>query len=1032
MRTIAFFSFKGGVGRTALLLNLATWWAGRGRVVAVMDLDLTAPGLSYSPLAGDHLYPEGAGFGMADLLDAYQQGKPGTSDELNFLPPHLLLRDLGPPRDDGRLFLIGAGAQPYVETQARDHGPVPPLPRRPLPDTATPEEQAFAALAEAVREDLGAWIIPAGICRGRPIDYLLIDTRTGFAELVGLGLGLLADKRVLVSGLNEQNLHGLRLTLEAVLPTIQLDTLPIALTLVLSPLPAAEDEALLRRLEDAHRLVADTLRYTSAGRREQAPPSFPIHYTPLLALGDAPLVDRFPKSLYAREIQAIAGHLEEALGLDADPDELMARARREAGRILEPPRPLPPLERSDVERPHPLADLPAWRWPLDAVGRGEEAGKRLDELVRTGEGVLVDREALLDLLAWSDPFFREKRDTLDELPKLSQGRLNALITLMEEERPRLMSRWGDESARRQLADKSIETMANWARLVLNDSDGGAVRALTTLLRDPDLLPQWQVWPEYWQALAQWLLPRTDQLPMALEAVDRALIAGGEPARVAEDLLAGLRPNGLPESVLEILERKARTLAPGDPWLNYLQARIRLQRTPADREGAKALLAPLLADPPTDGGRCYDLTVMVRKQVPEISSAAEGAARRAVQLLPTDHRAWHELGILLLDHLAGYEEAETAFRKTIEFEPKNAIYHYSLGLSLVKMGRHDEAAVAYRKTIELNPKAAHFWDVLGNLLTEYLARYEEAEVAYRKAIEIDPEFAPHWSRLGTLLAEYLARFNEAEAAYRKSIELDPKLAIAWNNLACLRQNHLARYEEAEAAYRKAIELDPKFASAWNNLGYLLLHVGGDCPGAADAFERGVAGKDERTADYSRIHLAHTRLRQGQPAAVRPLLREALSGFLARQRFEPRALHLALELDDAPEADRQAERARQEWGRTRDVWAANTLLCYACCDPVSEAREAAWQRLLGVIGTHYERYVTLDHLHLLAGLCPDARDAARAFARRLLDPSPALIERCKGQPAPPAMWERFRPFVEGRSAGAGDPADGFCAGGQGRAP
>ncbi len=223
MRTIAFFSFKGGVGRTALLHNLATWWAGRGRVVAVMDLDLTAPGLSYSPLAGGWLDPAGQGFGMADLLTAYRQGKPGEGGTFDFLPPHLLLRDLGPPRGEGRLLLIGAGARPYVEARARDHGPLPPLPplpRLPLPADAALEDRAFAALAEAICEDLGNWTIPEGPCVGRPIDFLLVDTRTGFAELVGLGLGLLADQRVLVSGLNEQNLHGLRLTLEAVLPTI--------------------------------------------------------------------------------------------------------------------------------------------------------------------------------------------------------------------------------------------------------------------------------------------------------------------------------------------------------------------------------------------------------------------------------------------------------------------------------------------------------------------------------------------------------------------------------------------------------------------------------------------------------------------------------------------------------------------------------------------------------------------------------------------------------------------------------------------
>lgn len=49
MKTISFFSFKGGVGRTALLTNLGAHWATQGKVVVLMDLDLMAPGLTYSP-----------------------------------------------------------------------------------------------------------------------------------------------------------------------------------------------------------------------------------------------------------------------------------------------------------------------------------------------------------------------------------------------------------------------------------------------------------------------------------------------------------------------------------------------------------------------------------------------------------------------------------------------------------------------------------------------------------------------------------------------------------------------------------------------------------------------------------------------------------------------------------------------------------------------------------------------------------------------------------------------------------------------
>lgn len=45
MYTITFYSFKGGVGRTMALVNVAAQLAEMGRKVLVVDFDLEAPGL---------------------------------------------------------------------------------------------------------------------------------------------------------------------------------------------------------------------------------------------------------------------------------------------------------------------------------------------------------------------------------------------------------------------------------------------------------------------------------------------------------------------------------------------------------------------------------------------------------------------------------------------------------------------------------------------------------------------------------------------------------------------------------------------------------------------------------------------------------------------------------------------------------------------------------------------------------------------------------------------------------------------------
>ena len=46
-KTVLFYSFKGGVGRTQLLLNSAKYLASLGKKVLIVDFDIHAPGLSY-------------------------------------------------------------------------------------------------------------------------------------------------------------------------------------------------------------------------------------------------------------------------------------------------------------------------------------------------------------------------------------------------------------------------------------------------------------------------------------------------------------------------------------------------------------------------------------------------------------------------------------------------------------------------------------------------------------------------------------------------------------------------------------------------------------------------------------------------------------------------------------------------------------------------------------------------------------------------------------------------------------------------
>ena len=50
MKTVVFYSYKGGTGRTLALANIARFAGGIGKRVIVIDLDLEAPGLTYKLL----------------------------------------------------------------------------------------------------------------------------------------------------------------------------------------------------------------------------------------------------------------------------------------------------------------------------------------------------------------------------------------------------------------------------------------------------------------------------------------------------------------------------------------------------------------------------------------------------------------------------------------------------------------------------------------------------------------------------------------------------------------------------------------------------------------------------------------------------------------------------------------------------------------------------------------------------------------------------------------------------------------------
>jgi len=169
---VTFYSYKGGVGRSFTLANVAVLLARWGYRVLTVDWDLEAPGLHeyFAPV----LPKEPAG-GVIDLAYDFLAGKEDPA-------AHSIRLDL----KEGAVSLLAAGRQDDAYT-----GRVQGI------DWADLYERGFATFLERCREEWTA-----------SYDFVLIDSRTGISDIAGICTAHLPDQLVLLFTANEQSVGG--------------------------------------------------------------------------------------------------------------------------------------------------------------------------------------------------------------------------------------------------------------------------------------------------------------------------------------------------------------------------------------------------------------------------------------------------------------------------------------------------------------------------------------------------------------------------------------------------------------------------------------------------------------------------------------------------------------------------------------------------------------------------------------------------------------------------------------------------------
>ncbi|WP_123042837.1 tyrosine-protein kinase family protein [Cohnella candidum] len=180
IRTVAFYSYKGGVGRTTALVHVAAILAKRGNKVLIVDLDLEAPSLH---MLFKKLSPEPTS-GMVDYL--YERAyTPANKYNIHISN---IIGEMHLENAPGRLFVIPAGTVDYSYITKVDD----------LRVAALRDKKIWNTFLYDVNEQLHP-------------DIILIDSRTGINEWGAFSLLEAADDIILCMYPNEENYEGLSL-----------------------------------------------------------------------------------------------------------------------------------------------------------------------------------------------------------------------------------------------------------------------------------------------------------------------------------------------------------------------------------------------------------------------------------------------------------------------------------------------------------------------------------------------------------------------------------------------------------------------------------------------------------------------------------------------------------------------------------------------------------------------------------------------------------------------------------------------------
>ena len=319
-----FYSFKGGVGRSMALLNVAHSLVARGRDVLVLDLDLEAPGITGFLQDNEELGSQNT----HDILDlvAWAKDFSDLTAKEEFDTKKILSEV--PPFES---FVVRAIENKLTESKLGRHSRLDVVGSRLRNDSYLRrlEELGLGSLTKdrlirisrVLREVVRAARVPVDIpdyfpqevTREKPYDYVLVDSRTGFTEIGGLCVGPLADRVLLFTSLNEQNICGTKHFID----TVGLE--PVA-----DPANYVEDP---KNRKKPSLIVASPVPYGDISCRDDrlakvmagvGPVAARLTYHLQMALRESNFVREYPTENLAAEYRHLTERVMEFVGDDAN------------------------------------------------------------------------------------------------------------------------------------------------------------------------------------------------------------------------------------------------------------------------------------------------------------------------------------------------------------------------------------------------------------------------------------------------------------------------------------------------------------------------------------------------------------------------------------------------------------------------------------------------------------------------------------------------------------------------------------------